>query len=86
MNSSALRELLVAVRWSNVRPYTKYVVPSMRRCLPLAGRTERAADCIELAVAKDDFRESQDVFGSHAVHQALPGDGEPGDEDEKDVR
>ena len=58
----------------------------MRRCLPLAGRTERVADCIELAVAKHDFRESQDVFGSHAMHKALPGDGEPGDEDEKDVR
>ena len=85
MNSSALRALLVAVRWNNAEPYTKYVVPSMRRCLPLAGRTERAANC-KFTVAKHDFRESQDVFSSHAVHQALPGDGEPGDEDEKDVR
>ena len=39
----------------------------------------------KLTVAEHDFRERQDVFAAHAHHQALPGDGGPSNEDEKDV-
>ena len=45
----------------------------------------RADPSRKLTVAEHDFCERQDVFAAHAHHQALPGDGGPSDEDEKDV-